>query len=77
MYDKMPFGIMNTRATFQRAMYIYFIDENDRFIVIYLNGMTIFSKTEGYHLIHLQQVFKKCRKFGLSLNLKKSFFCND
>jgi hypothetical protein len=26
------------------------------------------------HLVHLKQTFKKCRKFGLSLNPKKSHF---
>jgi hypothetical protein len=34
MYAKMPFGIMNERETFQRAMDIAFSDEKDKFIVI-------------------------------------------
>jgi ribonuclease HI len=74
MYEKMPFGLMNAGATFQRAMDIAFVGERDRFVVIYLDDLTVFSKSDEDHLIHLQQTFEKCRKFGLSLNPKKSHF---
>jgi hypothetical protein len=39
MYAKMPFGLMNAGATFQRAMDIAFADEKDKFIVIYLDDI--------------------------------------
>jgi hypothetical protein len=34
----------------------------------------VFSKTDKEHLMHLKQTFKKCRRFGLSLNPNKSHF---
>ena len=74
MYNKMPFGLMNAGATFQRAMDIAFAGERDKFVVIYLDDITVFSKSGDDHLKHLKQVFNKCRKFGLSLNPKKSLF---
>jgi ribonuclease HI len=74
MYDKMPFGLMNAGATFQRAMDIAFIGERDKFVVIYLDDLTVFSKSDEDHIIHLKQTFEKCRKYGLSLNPKKSHF---
>jgi hypothetical protein len=74
MYDKMPFSLMNAGATFQRAMDIAFIGERDKFVVIYLDDLTIFSKTDEEHFIHLKQTFKKCHRYGLSLNPKKSHF---
>jgi hypothetical protein len=74
MYDKIPFGLMNAGATFQHAMDIAFIGERDKFMVIYLDDLTIFSKSDEDHLIHLKQTFEKCRRFGLSLNPKKSHF---
>jgi hypothetical protein len=74
MYDKMPFGLMNARATFQRAMDIAFIRERDKFVVIYLDDLTVFSKTDEEHLMHLKQTFEKFSRFGLSLNPKKSHF---
>ena len=74
MYDKMPFGLMNVGATFQRAMDIAFVGERDKFVVIYLDDITVFSQSDDEHLKHLKQNFLKCRKYGLSLNPKKSHF---
>ena len=74
MYDKMLFGLMNAGATFQRAMDIAFVSERDKFVVIYLDDLTVFSKSDEDHMIHLKQTFEKCRRFGLSLNPKKSHF---
>jgi hypothetical protein len=50
MYVKMPFGLMNASATFQRAMNIAFVDELGRFIVIYLDDVTVYSKSDEEHL---------------------------
>jgi hypothetical protein len=74
MYAKIPFGLMNAGATFQRAMDIAFIREKDQFIVIYLDDIMVFSRSDKEHHCHLRRVFSKCRRFGLSLNPKKSLF---
>jgi hypothetical protein len=55
-------------------MDIDFIGERDKFVVIYLDDLTIFSNSDAKHLVHLKQTFEKCKKFGLSLNPKKSHF---
>lgn len=57
MYIKMPFGLKNARETFQRAMDIAFAKEINDFLVIYLDDLTIFSKSYQQHLDHLRQVF--------------------
>jgi hypothetical protein len=54
MYENMPFGLMNAGATFQRAMYIDFIGEKDRFVVIYIDDITVFSISDEEHLQHLK-----------------------
>ena len=41
MYARMPFGLMNAGATFQRAMDIEFV--GGKFVVIYLDDVTIFQ----------------------------------
>jgi hypothetical protein len=74
MYVKMPFGLMNVGDTFQRAMDIAFVGETGRFIVFYLDDVTIYSKYDEEHLLHLKRVFEKCKKFGISLNPKKILF---
>jgi hypothetical protein len=74
MYSKMPFGLMNARETFQRAMDIDFSDEKEKYIVIYLDDITVYSVSDEEHLKHLKRSFQKCIKFGISLNPKKSNF---
>eukprot|EP00253_Pinus_taeda_P015232 PITA_15232 len=73
-YVKMPFGLKNAGATFQRAMDIAFAKEIHDFLVIYLDDLTPFSKSDQEHINHLRQIFLKCRKYGISLNPKKSIF---
>lgn len=55
-------------------MDIAFSKEIHDFLVIYLDDITVFSKSDQQHLDHLRQVFTKCRKYGISLNPKKSLF---
>ena len=59
MYIKIPFGLMNVGATFQRDMDISFSEEIGYFIVIYLDDITVYSKTDEEHLDHLRKVFEK------------------
>eukprot|EP00253_Pinus_taeda_P036204 PITA_36204 len=73
-YAKMPFGLKNAGATFHRAMDLAFSNEKDVFLVVYLDDLTVFSKSDEEHMHHLKTVFLKCRKYGLLLNPKKSLF---
>ena len=41
VYAKMPFGLMNAGATFQRAMDIAFVEEKDKFLVVYMDDITV------------------------------------
>ena len=50
MYEKMPFGLMNVGASFQRAMDIAFVGEKDKFVLIYLDDITVFSSSHEDHL---------------------------
>jgi hypothetical protein len=74
IYAKMPFGLMNAGATFQQYMDIEFSGEKDKFFVIYLDDITMYCHSDKEHCDHLRKVFLKCRKYGLSLNPKKSLF---
>ena len=74
MYAKMPLGLMNAGATFQRAMDIEFVGLKEKFVLIYLDDLTVYSNNHEENLQHLRKVFLKCRQFGISLNPKKSQF---
>ncbi len=74
MYSKMPFRLMNVGATFQGVMDIAFVGEKDMFVLIYHYEITVFSSSHKDHLQHLKKVFLKCRRFGISVNPKKSQF---
>ena len=61
-YRRMPFGLINARATFQRAMDIAFRGLIDHSVVVYLDDVTIFSKKMEDHVFHLKHIFYRCRK---------------
>ena len=65
---------MNVGVNFELAMDIAFADEKDKIMVIYLDDIAIFSNFDEEHVTHLLKMFKNCKKFGISLNPKNSFF---
>ena len=73
-YRRMPFGLINAGATFQRAMDIAFRGLIGQRVVVYLDNVTIYSKKREEHMFHLKQNFECCQKYGISLNPKKCVF---
>ena len=73
----MPFGLLNVGGTFQRAMDYAFKELSGKFIEIYQDDLMVFSKERPSHIGHLKQVFERCRKYGISLNLAKFVFGID
>lgn len=73
-YRKIPFGLINAGATFQRAMDIAFWGLINQSVVVYLDDVNIFSKNKNDHLAHLRAVLLRCHKYDISLNPKKSIF---
>ena len=59
MYAKMPFGLVNEGAKFQREMDIAFVEEKYKSIVVYMEDITIYSKSDRDHIKHLETVFLK------------------
>jgi hypothetical protein len=45
-----------------------------KYVVVYLDDMTLYSKNKEDHLQHLTQIFERCRKYSISLNPKKIIF---
>ena len=57
MYAGIHFELMNVGTTFQRAMDIAFVGNKDKFVIIYLDDITVFSRLDEENLEHLQQTF--------------------
>ena len=53
----MLFGLINALAIFQRAISIA-LRGCEKFVVVYLDGILIFSSSRKEHLSHLQRVFE-------------------
>lgn len=77
-YLVMPMGLCNAPATFQGLMNTIFRDLLDDFLVVYLDDLLIFSKTEEEHLEHIQQVLERLEENQLYVSPKKcSFLCKQ
>ena len=73
-FTRMPYGLCNAAATFQRLMQMTFSAEMFEILLVYLDDIVIFSKSIEEHLERLDAVFTKLRQFGLKLELKKCNF---
>ena len=67
----MPFGLMNAPGTFQRIMNQVFFDILDKNIIVYLDDILIFTKTEEEHRQILAEVFRRLAHYSLYVKEKK------
>ena len=65
--ERMPFGLTNVPATFQRLMASCLGELNLSWCIIYLDDIIVFSQTPEEHLVRLQAVFDKLKAAGLKL----------
>jgi hypothetical protein len=67
----MPFGLCNAPATFQRVMNEIFHDLIGKTMHVYIDDVTIYTKTFEEHLKVLQEVLNRIKKHGMFLKPKK------
>src|SRR3954471_19775643 len=58
-YTVMSFGLTNALATFSRLMNYIFMEYLDKFVVVYLDDILIYSKTEEEHAEYLRLILEK------------------
>ncbi|MBW0517041.1 hypothetical protein O181_056756 [Austropuccinia psidii MF-1] len=74
-YTRMPFGIKNAPAHFQRMMDTIFVEEIlEGWMVVYINDIIIYSETWEDQLQYIDRVLSKCIPINLKISLKKCNF---
>jgi hypothetical protein len=73
-YTVMSFGLTNALVTFSRIMNYIFIDYLDKFVVVYLDDILVYSKNEEEHVVHLRLVLEKLREHQLYAKYSKCEF---
>ncbi|KAK8950896.1 hypothetical protein KSP39_PZI004529 [Platanthera zijinensis] len=73
-FRRMPFGLCNAPATFQRYMIVIFSDIMDQGIEIFMDDFSIFGKSFDACLECLEKVLTRCVETNLVLNWEKCHF---
>jgi transposase InsO family protein len=73
-YLVMPFGLCNAPATFQRQMNDIFRPFLDRFVVVYLDDILIYSRSAADHLDHVRTILTLLRQHHFYCKMSKCEF---
>ncbi|GBG65889.1 hypothetical protein CBR_g54180 [Chara braunii] len=73
-FGVMPFDLCNAPGTFQHTMNRIFHEHLDKFLVVYLDDILIFSKSAEEHAQHVETVLPLLRQHKYKVNLEKCEF---
>ncbi|XP_066267523.1 uncharacterized protein [Branchiostoma lanceolatum] len=76
-FKRLPFGLMNSGATFQRLVQLCLAGVGWDVCLAYLDDSVVFTRTFDDHLHALQEVFTRFRRAGLKLNPAKCRFAQQ
>nr|XP_016456360.1 PREDICTED: RNA-directed DNA polymerase homolog [Nicotiana tabacum] len=76
-FSRMPFGLCNAPATFQRCMMSIFSDMVEDFLEVFMEDFSVVGDSFEHFLDNLRQVLKRCEETNLMLNWKKCHFMVD
>jgi hypothetical protein len=66
-----PFGLSNAPIVFMCLMNNIFREYLDKFVIIFLDDILIYSKSEEYHEKHLRMVLQVLREHQRYVKLRK------
>lgn len=70
-FERMPFGLCNAPATFQRLMQRCLGEQLAESAFVYLDDVMVFYRSFSDHLDHLESVFQALGRYGLKLRPEK------
>ncbi|XP_050133183.1 uncharacterized protein LOC126609263 [Malus sylvestris] len=73
-YRRMPFGLCNAPATFQRCMMSIFSDHVEKIIEVFMDDFSVFGDSFDSCLHNLSLILKRCVETNLVLNWEKCHF---
>ncbi|KAI3459775.1 hypothetical protein Pfo_016438 [Paulownia fortunei] len=73
-YQRMPFGLCNAPATFQRCMLSTFSDMVECFLEVFMDDFSVFGNSFDDCLSNLEKVLIRCEEKNLVLNWEKCHF---
>ncbi|XP_075077572.1 uncharacterized protein LOC107809821 [Nicotiana tabacum] len=73
-FKRMPFGLCNAPATFQRCMMAIFTDMVERFVEVFMDDFSVFGCSFDECLMNLDKVLARCKETNLVLNWEKCHF---
>ena len=73
-YRRMPFGLCNAPATFQRCMLSVFSDMVERIMEVYMDDITVYGDDFDECLTNLEAILQRCIEKNLVLNWEKCHF---
>src|SRR5438105_764102 len=76
-YTVMSFGLTNAPAYFMYMMNNVFMEYLDKFVVVFIDDILVFSKSEEEHEEHLRLVLQKLREHQLYAKFSKCEFWLD
>jgi hypothetical protein len=77
-YLVMSFGLTNARAHFMYLMNSEFMKELDKFIVVFIDGIQVYSKSMQEHEDHLRVVLQRLRDHQMYVKFNKcEFWINE
>ena len=76
-YRRMPFGLCNAPATFQRCMVSIFSEYVESIIEVFMDDFTVYGNSFEECLANLTKVLKRCIETNLVLNFEKCHFMVD
>ncbi|GKE94123.1 reverse transcriptase domain-containing protein, partial [Tanacetum coccineum] len=73
-YRRMPFGLCNAPATFQRCMLAIFHDIIKESVKVFMDDFSVFGSSFDHFLNNLDKMLQRCKDAHLVLNWEKSHF---
>ena len=73
-WTRLPFGVKNGSASFQRLMQLVLQKVCWKCCLLYLDDIIVYSRSFDAHLHHLQEVFDALRQAGLRVRSEKCHF---